>query len=148
VYVSAFELYRIGPGPSSTYAIGPQRAALRFTHELDADGLLSTVYRLEVELYGGLAFHGRDHGSHDAIVAGLSGAAPEQCDRAVLARCVAQVGADATVLLAGKRRVRFDPERDLRQVISHSVAGDGNAVRFVARDLRGDVLAARLYFST
>jgi L-serine dehydratase len=43
--------------------------------------------------------------------------------------------------------VRLDTARDIRQVIEHSLATDGNAVRFLARDTRGDVLASRVYFS-
>lgn len=147
VYVSAFELYRIGPGPSSTYTVGPQRAALRFVHDLAADGLVPTVHRVEAELYGGLAFHGREHASAEAIVAGLSGLLSERCDAAALASCRAQAAADTSVALGGRHRARFDPGRDIRQVINHSLAYDGNAVRFLARNLRGDVVASRLYFS-
>jgi L-serine dehydratase len=148
VYVSAFELFRIGPGPSSTYTVGPQRAALRFVHEIAADGLLAGVHRLEVELYGGLAFHRHEHASREAIVAGLGGQLPERCDAASLARCRERAEAEAMISLGGKHRVRFDPGRDVRQVINHSLAYDGNAVRFLARDLRGDVVASRLFFST
>ena len=148
VYVSAFELYRIGPGPSSTYTVGPQRAALRFVHDLAADGLMPSVYRIEAELYGGLAFHGREHDSPQAIVAGLAGHAPERCDHRALTQCFARAEAETTVLLGGKHRVRFDPAHDLRQVIDQSLAYDGNAVRFLARSLRGEVVASRLYFST
>src|SRR5262249_12816211 len=138
VYVSAFELYRIGPGPSATYTLGPQRAALRFVHELGADGVLASVHRVEVELFGGLAFHGREHATPQAIVAGLAGLLPERCDGEALLACKARAEVDTTVALGGRHRVRFDPVRDMRGVIHSSVAYDGNAVRFVARDLRGD----------
>jgi L-serine dehydratase len=147
VYLSAFELYRIGPGPSSTYTTGPQRAALRFAHDMAADGLLPMIHRVEAELYGGLAFNGRDHATSHAIVAGLGGVIPERCDAATLRECHARAESDSTVLLHGKLRVRFAPARDIRQVINHSLAYDGNAVRFLARDMRGDVLASRLFFS-
>ncbi|MFO1304902.1 MAG: L-serine ammonia-lyase [Burkholderiales bacterium] len=147
MYVSAFELFRIGPGPSSTYTIGPHRAALRFAHDLAADGLLPMVHRVEAELYGGLAFNGRDHAAGQAIVAGLGGVIPERCDGDTLRECHARAESESTVMLDGRRRVRFDPSRDLRWVVNHSLAHDGNAVRFLARDLRGDVLASRLYFS-
>jgi L-serine dehydratase len=147
LYVSAFELYRIGPGPSSTYTVGPQRAAIRFVHDLAADGLLPMVHRLEVELYGGLAFQGRDHATAHAIVAGLSGVIPERCDGAALTQCHARAAAESSVVLNGRHRVRLDTARDIRQVIEHSLASDGNAVRFLARDTRGDVLASRVYFS-
>lgn len=147
MYVSAFEMYRIGPGPSSTYTVGPQRAALRFVHDLAADGLIPSIHRVEAELYGGLAFHGREHASVEAIVAGLSGHLPERCDVATLRQCHERAATETTVALGGKHRVRFDPAHDLRQVIKLSLAQDGNAVRFLARDLRGDVIASRLYFS-
>lgn len=148
MHVSAFELYRIGPGPSSSYTAGPQRAALRFVHELAADGVLPLAARVEAELYGGLAFHGREHASDRAIVAGLGGQVPERCDGAALALCMSRAQAERTVALGGRHRVRFDPARDLRFIVDHSLAHDGNAVRFLARDLRGDVIASRLYFST
>jgi hypothetical protein len=83
VYVSAFELYRIGPGPSSSNTVGPQRAGLRFVHDLAADGLLHQTARVEAELYGGLAFSGREQATDQAVIAGLSGQPPERCDAAI-----------------------------------------------------------------
>ncbi len=148
VFVSAFELYRIGPGPSSSYTVGPQRAALRFVHDLAADGLVAGCATVEAELYGGLAFSGREHATDRAIVAGLAGHAPERCDAAALATCAAHVERDGSLLLGGRHRVGFAPARDLRFVVNHSVASDGNALRFVARDSGGGIVASRVYFST
>ena len=148
MYVSAFELYRIGPGPSSAYTVGPQRAALRFVHDLAADGLTGVTARVEAELYGGLAFHGREHSSVQAIVAGLSGHLPERCDGAALALCLDRATTERSLPLGGRVRVGFDPAHDLRFVVNHSLAYDGNAVRFLARNLRGEVIASRVYFST
>ena len=148
VFVSAFELYRIGPGPSSSYTVGPQRAAQRFVHDLAADGLLPLTARVEAELYGGLSFHGRENGSDRAIVAGLSGQPPERCDSAVLAQCLERAQGERSLQLPDGRRVAFDPAHDLKFVVNHSLAYDGNAMRFVARDGRGDAVASRVYFST
>ncbi len=148
VFVSAFELYRIGPGPSSSYTVGPQRAALRFVHDLAADGLVAGCVRVETELYGGLAFTGREHAADRAIVAGLTGHTPERCDAAALAGYTAQVERDGSLLLGGRHRVAFEPARDLRFVVNHQVANDGNALRFVARDAGGHIVASRVYFST
>src|SRR5687768_6194100 len=52
---SLTELYRIGAGPSSSHAMGPQRAAIRF---LERRGDAS---RYRVTLYGSLAATGRGH---------------------------------------------------------------------------------------
>jgi len=51
-------------------------------------------------------------------------------------------------LLDGRHRIRFEPAQDVRLVVDRSLAFDGNAVRFLARNTRGDILASRLYFST
>jgi L-serine dehydratase len=147
VVVSAFDLFRIGPGPSSVHCAGPQRAAQRFLHEIAADGLLSGVGRVEVELYGGLAFTGRERGTDHAIIGGLAGLAPEHCDRAALARRAAEVQGTGHLTLAGGPRVVFAAARDLRFVIDRAVAFDGNALRFIARDRYDAIIATRVYFS-
>jgi L-serine dehydratase len=56
VYLSAFDLFRIGPGPSSSATVGPQRAALRFVHDLAADGLVSSAAHVEAEARRRLSF--------------------------------------------------------------------------------------------
>lgn len=145
--VSAFELFRIGPGPSSVHVVGPHRAAQRFLHEVAADGQLSAVHRIEVELFGGLAFNGRDRGTDHAIIAGLTGLSSGQCDRAALTRGAAQVHSDGYLPLAGGPRVAFSASRDLRFVIDRAIAFDGNAMRFSARDRHDEIVATRMYFS-
>ena len=148
MYLSAFELFRIGPGPSSSATVGPQRAALRFVHDLAADGLVATTARVEAEVYGGLSFAAREQSTDRAIVAGLCGESPERCDAAVLAESSARVEVDGSLLLGGRHRVAHQPERDLRFVVNHSVAFDGNAIRFIARDAAGVSIASRVYFSS
>lgn len=49
------ELYRIGPGPSSSHTIGPQRACLQFKEATKG----ATSY--EVHLYGSLSLTGKGH---------------------------------------------------------------------------------------
>jgi L-serine dehydratase len=148
MFISAFELYRVGPGPSSSHTVGPQRAAMRFVHDLAADGLFPATSQVEVELYGGLAFTGREQGADRAVIAGLSGKDPGRCDAATLAACMARADADGSILLDGRQRVDFAPARDLRYVVDRSVAHDGNALRFIARDLYGRIVSSRVYFST
>lgn len=145
---SAFDLFRIGPGPSSTHVVGPHRAAQRFVHEIAADGLLPNVHRVEIELFGGLAFSGRDLGTDRAIMAGLTGLAPEHCDSAALARCANRIESEKLLPLANGPSVTFAAHRDLRFVVDRAVAYDGNAMRFVVRDRYGEVLASRVFFST
>lgn len=49
------ELYRIGPGPSSSHTLGPQRASQLFKEKY------ATAQRYEAELYGSLSLTGKGH---------------------------------------------------------------------------------------
>ena len=79
-YVSAFELFSIGVGPSSSHTVGPMRAARDFVVRLRESGLLSRVGRVTCTLYGSLGATGIGHGTPDAVVAGLQGLEPETVD--------------------------------------------------------------------
>ena len=57
--VSAFELFKIGIGPSSSHTVGPMRAARRFAERLERRGLLDDVAGVTVELFGSLGATGR-----------------------------------------------------------------------------------------
>ena len=80
--ISAFDLFKIGIGPSSSHTVGPMRAAGMFTGSLADDGLLPRVAGLRVELFGSLGATGHGHGSVKAIVLGLTGERPETVDPA------------------------------------------------------------------
>lgn len=79
--LSVFDLFKIGPGPSSSHTIGPMLAAgdfLRAARELPPD-LRARAAGFEVRLYGSLSATGRGHGTVRAVLAGLLGRAPEDC---------------------------------------------------------------------
>jgi hypothetical protein len=63
VTLSAFDLYSIGIGPSSSHTVGPMRAARRFAVRLADGGLLPRVARVKAELFGSLGATGHGHGS-------------------------------------------------------------------------------------
>ncbi|MEO8344534.1 MAG: L-serine ammonia-lyase [Betaproteobacteria bacterium] len=148
MYLSAFDLFRIGPGPSSSGTVGPQRAALRFVHDLAADGLFAVTTRVEAEVFGGAALAMREQSTDGAIVAGLCGELPERCDATTYAAASAKAVLEGSLLLGGRHPVSHRPERDLRYAVKSSVAFDGNAIRFIARDAGGEAVATRMYYST
>ncbi|MCC7223046.1 MAG: L-serine ammonia-lyase [Chitinophagales bacterium] len=82
ITTSFFELFKAGPGPSSSHTIGPMRAAYRFRHEV-ADYIGAAThqrYHIRIELYGALAATGHGHGTHRALLAGLLGYTPTDVD--------------------------------------------------------------------
>lgn len=146
MYVSALEMFRIGPGPSSSRTVGPQRAALRFVHELAADGMVSRTARVDVHLYGTLAFIGRESSTDGAVIAGLCGDAPERSDARSLRARRARVE-DEGLALGGRHRIAFDPARHVRFHLDKALAYDGTSLRFDAYDATGTPLASRVYFT-
>lgn len=147
MYVSVFEVLRSGPGPSSVQTFGPLSAAHQFAHLLEADGVARAAARIDVELYGGLACAGRESATGSAVIAGLAGDVPGQCDASTLQSRAASVKANGTLPINGRQPVAFDAERDIAYRVDRSVEGASNALRFVARDARGDILAERSYYS-
>jgi len=79
-FVSALDLFSIGIGPSSSHTVGPMRAARAFAQRLADDGVLERVTRITCSLYGSLGATGLGHGTPDAVVAGLAGLRPDDCD--------------------------------------------------------------------
>ena len=71
--VSAFDLFKLGVGPSSSHTMGPMTAACRFLADL---GDLAAVARVETTLYASLALTGRGHATDRAVILGLAGFAP------------------------------------------------------------------------
>lgn len=111
--LSAFDLFTVGIGPSSSHTVGPMRAAVRFVRGLADDGLLKLVTRLHVELFGSLGATGHGHGSPGAVMLGLAGHDPETVDpeaaRAELTLmrdgCQGEVGSACAMAAAGMTAV-------------------------------------------
>jgi L-serine dehydratase len=78
--LSAFDLFSIGIGPSSSHTVGPMRAGTLFVDEVKHLLEVRSITRLEVDLYGSLAATGRGHGTLGAVLLGLEGNAPETVD--------------------------------------------------------------------
>ncbi len=88
ITTSVFDLFKIGPGPSSSHTIGPMKAAFDFRERLARlpDAVRSSVAAVQIHLYGSLSATGKGHGTDRAIVGGLLGWQPATCDpKALLA---------------------------------------------------------------
>ena len=78
--VSAFEIFKIGIGPSSSHTVGPMIAARRFALALGRQKLLSKTSSIHVDLLGSLGATGRGHCSDSAVQYGLLGYEPDKID--------------------------------------------------------------------
>ena len=83
IRTSIFELFKVGPGPSSSHTVGPMIAANEFREQIIAYTHREHVIddlEIKVELFGSLASTGIGHGTHRAILSGLFGEQPKSVD--------------------------------------------------------------------
>ncbi len=145
--ISAFDLFKIGIGPSSSHTVGPMRAAGMFTGSLAAEGLLPRVAGLRVELFGSLGATGHGHGSVKAIVLGLTGERPETVDPMAAEPMVARVRETGRLAMPGGREITFDHDSDIVLHRRKRLPFHSNAMLFAAIDGQGDRIAERTYYS-
>ena len=144
--ISVFDLFSIGIGPSSSHTVGPMRAAHTFAQGLADDGLLTSVQRVRVELFGSLGATGRGHGSDRAVILGLLGEVPETVDTATVGARAAAVKETGTVELLGHHPVVLGPD-DLVLHRRESLPYHPNGMRFYAFDAAGEPVRERTYYS-
>lgn len=82
ITTSLFDLFKIGPGPSSSHTIGPMKAAYNFLQRLNSlpIEIAQKGKEIQIHLYGSLSATGKGHGTDRAIVGGLLGWQPPTCD--------------------------------------------------------------------
>lgn len=152
MYLSIFDLFSVGLGPSSSHTVGPLRAGRDFVGRLAEAGVLQTVRGLKVDVYGSLSATGRGHGTFPAILLGLEGyeverIMPEQAE----ARYAAWDEGGPLVLgaqLGGAAAVELDYH--VADMIQHPLTvlpRHTNGLRLQALGEDGAVLADQTYFS-
>lgn len=146
---SLFELFKIGIGPSSSHTVGPMRAALDFLARLGEE--TQHVSRVQIDLYGSLALTGIGHGTDRAVLAGLSGAAPDTVTPERM-EAILQRAADGRLQLNGEKDISFSRKEDLlfhrdQMYPDAETPTHPNGMRFTAFDTESAVLASHVYFS-
>ena len=143
--ISVLDLFKIGIGPSSSHTVGPMRAAHDFAAALAQKGLLDSVRRIEVKLYGSLSATGVGHGTDRAVIAGLMGARPDEVDPDFVIDAVDLVKLDGELKLMGTHTVPFEWARDMR-LLPVSLPYHPNAMRLIAHGDTG-VAYENTYYS-
>ena len=146
--VSAFDIFKIGIGPSSSHTVGPMRAATRFAERwLEEKGVLDRVAQVRAELYGSLAMTGRGHGTDKAVILGFEGEHPDTVDPDQIPEILKRVRTARRVRVLGKHEIDFDEKRDLVFNKRQKLPFHTNGMRFTAYDADGHELATRDYYS-
>lgn len=151
MFLSIFDIFKVGVGPSSSHTMGPMSAAVRFLDELArldrprAVGAMPVA--LTASLHGSLAFTGIGHGTGRAVILGLSGYRPESIDPDIMDGTIAQVENEGMVRPQGHPAYRFRPAIDLVFDRKTPLSAHPNGMRFAAFDQAGQAVYRQTYFS-
>ena len=144
--ISAFDLFKVGIGPSSSHTVGPMRAACSFVSRLRDEGLLRRVAGVRCELFGSLGATGHGHGSVKAVVLGLQGEQPDLVDPVTAQARVDAVLREGKLAMAGEHLIAFSVD----DVVLHRrkrLEFHSNGMRFRALDAEGNEVSRREYYS-
>jgi L-serine dehydratase len=145
MFLSVFDLFKVGIGPSSSHTIGPMVAAARFLDHLRAQPF--AVSGVRASLHGSLAFTGVGHATDRAVILGLGGFRADDYDAAKAEVELARIRAEGTVSPPGLKTLRFQPETDLVFDYGPALTGHANGLIFRGTDAQGDVITQVTYYS-
>ena len=143
--ISAFDIFKIGIGPSSSHTLGPWRAAQRFVHTLQQKNMLTTVSEVRILLYGSLAKTGKGHGTDVAVQLGLCGDDPVTFPVDQIDAKIHDIKNMKKLVLLGLHEVDFDPNEDIDFLITETLPYHPNALTFLATTRNGDAIAETYY---
>ncbi|MDB6176079.1 L-serine ammonia-lyase [Paracoccus sp. Z330] len=145
MFLSVFDLFKVGVGPSSSHTMGPMVAGARFLEELRQQPFRATG--LCASLHGSLAFTGKGHATDRATILGLAGFVPATIDADAAERALAENRQNKMLCPEGLGDLHFDPDRDLRFDFDKPLPGHANGMTLSATDAQGDVIFHRIYYS-
>ncbi|EJF87567.1 L-serine ammonia-lyase [Bartonella vinsonii subsp. arupensis OK-94-513] len=151
MFLSVFELFKIGIGPSSSHTMGPMTAANMFLQEILARNFSQPfdveVSRIRVYLYGSLAFTGIGHATDRAIILGLLGEKASTVDPDCMGFLLEKVIREKKVQPKGHPTYQFDLQSDLIFERKKVLPGHANGLAFEGLDNEGNILLRQIYYS-
>ncbi len=145
MFLSVFDMFKVGIGPSSSHTMGPMVAAARFLDMMRAAPF--QFAGLRASLHGSLAFTGVGHATDRATILGLMGFTPDTYDHAKAEAALAQLADTSQIDVADLPPLAFDPKTDLIFDYDTALPGHANGMVLMAIDAQGDVILRQVFYS-
>ena len=126
MFISVFDMFKIGIGPSSSHTMGPMVAAQRFL-----DALRNSPFQAQGfkgSLHGSLAFTGIGHATDRATILGLAGFQPDTYDHDKAEAALEQIRETGIIQPPGLGDIRFRPKDDLVFDYGENLPGHANGM--------------------
>ena len=115
-FISVFDMFKIGPGPSSSHTYGPMVATARFLDKIRehaAENELPEDTNITIELRGSLSSTGVGHATDKAVIWGLLGFKPDTMPPDEIELKTKNLDKTKYLITEGLPAIRFDPENDI-----------------------------------
>ncbi|ETW14000.1 L-serine ammonia-lyase [Roseivivax marinus] len=145
MFLSVFDMFKVGIGPSSSHTMGPMVAAARFLDAIRASDYAPRG--VKGSLHGSLAFTGVGHATDRAVILGLAGFRPESYDAEAAETTLERIRETKKVEPEGIGALDFDPKADIVFDYDRALPGHANAMILMATDAQGDVILQETYYS-
>lgn len=147
MFLSVFDIFKIGIGPSSSHTMGPMTAAVRFLQLLRVRREGARPASLHVKLYGSLAFTGKGHATDRAVAIGLLGYTPANLDPDEAEARLIALKHEKILRSAGLPALAFDPGKDIVFDYGPALPGHANGLVFEALDNEGRLCLTETFHS-
>ncbi|WP_293796120.1 L-serine ammonia-lyase [uncultured Bosea sp.] len=147
MFLSVFDVFKIGIGPSSSHTMGPMTAAGHFLDLLRRAPSRDRAAAVKATLYGSLAFTGKGHATDRAVALGLLGWTPAAFDFDAAERQIQELDRSHLLRHDGLPPLAFDPSTDIVFDYGPPLPGHANGLVFCARDSAGQELLSETYYS-
>ncbi len=143
--ISAFDIFKIGIGPSSSHTVGPMNAGKCFIDRLIDSGDLPRTTRITVDLYGSLSLTGKGHATDTAIIMGLAGNTPQDVNIDSIPAFIQEVARSSRLSVAGGAHVVDFPVADSILFHAETLARHENGMRITAWNGQAPLLHKTYY---
>ena len=145
MFLSVFDLFKIGIGPSSSHTMGPMRAAGRFLNMMRQSPF--EFGGIKLRLHGSLAFTGIGHATDRASILGLAGFTPATYNAEAAETVLAQIASTGEITPPDLPSLKFNKKEDLVFDYGPNLPGHANGMVVMATDAQGDVVLQETYYS-
>ncbi len=145
MFLSVFDMFKVGVGPSSSHTMGPMVAAARFLDAMRASPF--EFHGLKASLHGSLAFTGVGHATDRATILGLAGFLPDTYEHEKAEAVLSAIRKTGTVTPPNLPPLAFRPKDDLVFDFGPALEGHANGMVLMATDAQGDVTLSETYYS-
>ena len=151
MFLSVFDIFKVGIGPSSSHTMGPMAAAGAFlallVERVATDQPPESWLRVRVSLHGSLSFTGRGHATDRAIVFGLLGHHAVDLDIDKAEADLADLRRSRHLPSLGGITLMFDPHHNIIFDYGPPLPGHPNGMEFQAIDAEGVGYLSQIYYS-